>query len=641
MAYILKERLDDDFKVDISKEAMKWLKNASPEKRRLFFSPECIKKRVENSLGESEGVVFDHLVMEEFVKTFTLFAYFYFLRGYPYRRAKFHFEYMCYFYDQIFIDKQKQRHSIASAREFLKTLDTKIYIIYLLAYQEMYFGVFATFSQEKIHNEIGDIKAKMKTPGFVQDFGFLIQEEKVDALTLFPRDEKGNIIILDKKYNEETIASFSPDDFEKTKQIIGARVFGSTVGSFGNKRGITHGGMKPTHLFLDDVETRSSSISRVRTNSIWTTLESDLVSSLAGDGSRILSLSNYFSDRGNIKRLLELTPEENKMIVGMFKDGNQTELSWPERFTIKESQSNKLRDKGEKRESWEALKNNVGETTGRLEYLCDPYSDDDLYHNITTIEKIAKPFTEPLEAWTDEQTGVVYNFYAHMNPKADYAVGVDLSEGIGLDSHAMVLYEITKGTQSQMTYRIVATAVSNNIPQNLFAHSNNRFWKYYGINPFVTPESNMGNSYIDTLVEIRRPWKSNKMIYQREITLGDQVRTDRAFGYRMDTANNRTVVSGEFKTAIECGEVINLCPFFHLELQEFTKSDHQANTRVTYLKESNAEKLTQHFDRISAGRVGLMGIRQFLDKKMKRSNQNESLESSGFFKKPTREDLNS
>ena len=564
--------MERDKKTNVNDKVIDFLIKSTPEERVAFFDVESI-----NASTDKER-------REEWIRRFLIWSRFYFVPDFLYSRAPFHYKMFGWMFSMLYEDDNAyQQYVVATAREFLKTLDTKHFLIYGHAYGLIHYSNYISASYKKIEQEFSDMRNKLKSPLFVNDYGNIIARDTINDIKFI--EDKG-------------------------------KLSGATISTF--RRGITEEGLKPDFLIGDDIETTDTQLSLVETENNWKKYTTDIVSSMLGTKRRIFHITNYTSIRGNQQRLLDATDKDCKMVVGLYADEKEKVLTWSSRYAHTAEQA-----KGtdppkiaidELKKTYTGLVG--GERAWRAEMLCKPTGDDELYHSVSKIVKFCEPMKEPLRVFEDAD--IKYNVYKEFDPAKQYIAGVDTSEGVGLDSNAMVLlaYDNVKA-------EVVANASSNKVKQDVFCQSNIRFWGSYGTSPFVVPEANMGGLYIN---ELTKNYNFN-LIYHREKQGAIGMEITEQYGLQMTSVVNRGVVGAKLRSALESGDLINHSADLHVELSMFTDVDHMDNRRVSFV---NSPIGTMHFDLISAARMAYWGLSQSTTNR--RVMNTPSLAEQGFYK---------
>lgn len=279
-----------------------------------------------------------------------------------------------------------------------------------------------------------------------------------------------NMLVTDK------INAIYPELFEKTDlkrqetmDIIdfatGVKVVAGTVGQIqrGNVQG-SEEASRPDFLVFDDIETRDSLRSAVKTRAIWDSMQ-EAIDGLARGGITIY-LANYVSERGNVHRLVERI--KNKLIVPIIeRDGTAT---W-DRYTLDEIQRMK-----EKADDWEG------------EYLCQPSASKDV---LVSREEIDKQV-----AIQPKKTIAGFKIFKEYNPSHRVAGAMDIALGVGLDSSTSVFIDF-----DTIPCQVVATYYSNGIKPDNFGDEIARQGRIFG-ECLVAPEKN--NAGVATIGRLKQ-----------------------------------------------------------------------------------------------------------------------------------------
>lgn len=276
-----------------------------------------------------------------------------------------------------------------------------------------------------------------------------------------------NMLVLDR------VKAIYPELFEKselkrqeTMDVIdfttGVKVIAGTVGQ--NQRGNIQEASRPDFLIFDDIETRDSLRSAVKTRAIWDKMQ-EAIDGLA-HGGRTLYLANYISERGNVHRLVERV--KNKMVIPICNELG--EPTW-ERFT---------------KEDIARIQEKSDDFAG--EYLCKPSASKDVLFDRESIDKqVAK-----IPVKVSNNAKVFKNFIASHR----IAGGADVAGGLGLDSSASVFIDF-----DVVPAQVVLTYHNNEIRPSDFGHELARQGNMYG-ECLIAPENNAFDSAIESLSKI-------------------------------------------------------------------------------------------------------------------------------------------
>jgi hypothetical protein len=223
---------------------------------------------------------------------------------------------------------------------------------------------------------------------------------------------------------EETMESFTTS--------TGIKVLADTVGS--SQRGSIQEEARPDFIIFDDIETRETLRSAVKTKTIWDNMQ-EAKDGLSINGACVY-LGNYISEMGNIHQLVLKEDTLNRiLIVPIIEKG---EITWSDRYT---------------KEDIEYLKTSSDDFEG--EYLCKPNASKDIYFDRERLDNME--IREPIK----EIAG--FKIFRNYDPLHRYAGGCDVAGGLGLDSSASVFIDF-----DTIPSQVVATFSSNTIQPEAF-----------------------------------------------------------------------------------------------------------------------------------------------------------------------------
>lgn len=361
----------------------------------------------------------------------------------------------------------------------------------------------------------------------------------------------------------QKIQAIYPELFEKsemkrqeTMDIIdfatGVKVTAGTVGQ--NQRGNVQGfeeATRPDFIVFDDIETRDSLRSAVKTRAIWDRMQ-EAIDGLAQGGITIY-LGNYISERGNVHRLVERV--KHKMIIPIIDD--KGEPTW-DKFT---------------KEQVAIIKAKADDFEG--EYLCKPSAGKDVLFDRESIDRqLAK---EPLK--------VLNNFKMFREPVISHRIagGADVAGGLGLDSSTSVWidFDITPA-------QVIGTYHNNEIKPSEFGHELARQGRLLG-EALIAPEN---NKFDETIGVLKMIYPMTR-IYQTE-------RDDRTIAYKVATtfgwntnAFSKTRMMNDLVEAVENGWLDLNDEDLIREARSYTRNDIMD-------KDADPRMVTKHFDLLIA-----------------------------------------
>lgn len=342
---------------------------------------------------------------------------------------------------------------------------------------------------------------------------------------------------------EETMGSFT--------MANGRKYLSGTVGQ--TQRGHVQDAFRPDWVWFEDVEDSESIRSAVITRGVMDKC-SEAITGLSFNGSYFVTC-NYISDQGTIQWFMN--KDIKKRIVPLLtNDKDNSSVTWDIYTSDKVAKMRKDTD----------------DFFG--EYQCDPNKSDNKFFDINRINEDLKKCREP------ERESVGVKYWSSYKPNHRYGMGSDHSEGIGLDSNTMVVFDFTTG-------EIVCDYASNEIAPDLSAHEFARVGREYG-NCIYAPEVNnkCGGTVITTLKNI--PYTN---IYKRVDTTSysDDKETEK-LGWDTNSKTKYNMFF-EFKTDYNDGLIKIYDKNILAEMKAYSNND---------LNETKAGLITRHFDLLTS-----------------------------------------
>lgn len=354
-----------------------------------------------------------------------------------------------------------------------------------------------------------------------------------------------------------------PELFEKTElkrqetmDIIdfatGVKVVAGTVGQ--NQRGNVQGfeeANRPDFILFDDIETRDSLRSAVKTRAIWDKMN-EAIDGRAKNG-RIFYLANYVSERGNVHRLVEKV--KNKLIVPILEDGKPT---W-DRFTMDDIANMK-----QKAEDWEG------------EYMCSPSASKDV---LISREEIDKQVTiQPIKVTAG------FKIFKEYNPGHRVAGGHDIALGVGLDSSTSVFIDF-----DTIPAQVVGTYYSNLIKPDNFGDEVARQGRIFG-ECLVAPEKN--NAGVATIGRLKQIYPFQRIHATRRKLESIQGVLPSELGWDTNSFT-KSKMFNDFAEAVENGWLSLNDEDLIREARGYTRNDLMD-------REVDVRMVTKHFDLLTA-----------------------------------------
>jgi hypothetical protein len=339
----------------------------------------------------------------------------------------------------------------------------------------------------------------------------------------------------DDKKRETTMASFTLTD--------GRKLASGTVGQ--TQRGHLQDAFRPDWVVFEDIEDRESISSAVQTQGVIDRMD-EAIAGLSLDGNWYAN-ANYISDTGSVE-WLKARAMRTHITPIMDDNGVPTwDAITPEKI--------------------EALRKESMDFFG--EYMCDPKRSVNKFFDVERIERDMLNCRKP----DRESAGVKY--WGSYLPHHRYGLGSDHSEGIGLDSNTMCLFDFSNGY-------LLATQASNEISPDLHAHECARVGNEFG-GCVWAPEINnkCGGIVITTALGINYP---NLYIRIDETKAGNQVTKE--YGWQT-TKTTKVTAFMDFRRDYNDGLIHIFDKDLLAEMKAYTNND---------LTDNHIGLITRHFD---------------------------------------------
>lgn len=362
------------------------------------------------------------------------------------------------------------------------------------------------------------------------------------------QDIYGNYFLKDSdKKREETMGSFTTTD--------GRKLLSGTIGM--TQRGHLQDAARPDFILFDDVEDRDSIDSLAITDSTIKAID-EALTGLSADGTYIVN-GNYISEEGVIQWFMNKPNILVDIIPILDVNGNPT---WGQRYPM---------------EKIEELRNG-GTDDFYGEYMCDPSRSDATFFDRARVDAAIAESKQP----DKESAGVRY--YTEYQPHHVYAIGADISEGIGKDSSTMFGWDfgdLNGVTRDAISYH------NNQIAPDIFGHELMRVGSEFG-NCLLAPErNNVGHG---TIVAIKG--YPNIFTAREESKRGVQVKE--TLGWH---TNRKTKPMMFFEFRKDWNDGLIEIRDIHLlkEMRAYTTMD---------LTDTRTGLATRHFDLLTAAVIG-------------------------------------
>lgn len=344
---------------------------------------------------------------------------------------------------------------------------------------------------------------------------------------------------------EETMSSFTTS--------YGVKLRAGTIGQ--SQRGNVQGeedATRPDDLDFDDVESRDTLRSAVKTRRIWDNMQ-EAVNGLDHSGTTCYS-ANYISERGNVHLLVQRV--KNKMIIPIQdEEGNPT---W-DRFSLKDIES---------------IKSKADDFEG--EYLCKPSASKDVLFDRESIDKqIAK---KPIR----ESAGL--KVFKEFTASHRTAGGMDVALGVGLDSSTSVFIDF-----DTIPAQVIGTYYNNQIRPKEFGDEIVREARIFG-ECYVAPEKN--NAGISTIDRLKEIYPMQRIHTTQRKLQGIQYAIPNEFGWDTN-GDTKSRMFNDLSQAVESGWIDLNDEDLIREAKSYTRNDIMD-------KEVDPRLVTRHFDLLTA-----------------------------------------
>jgi hypothetical protein len=309
---------------------------------------------------------------------------------------------------------------------------------------------------------------------------------------------------------------------------------------------------RPDFLVFDDIETRDSLRSAVKTRAIWDSMQ-EAIDGLSLGGITIY-LANYVSERGNVHRLVERV--KNKLIIPIIdSNGNPT---W-ERYSKDEIE--RMREKADDFEG---------------EYLCTPSASKDV---LVSREEMDKQV-----AIAPKQTIAGLKLFKEYNPSHRVAGAMDIALGVGLDSSTSVFIDF-----DVVPCQVIATYYSNTIKPDDFGDEIARQGRMFG-ECLVAPEKN--NAGVATIGRLKQIYPLSRIHATRKKI--DYIQTPQLNELGWDTNSaTKPKMFNDLAEALENGHLILNDEDLIREVKSYTRNDLMD-------RDVDVRLVTRHFDLVTA-----------------------------------------
>jgi hypothetical protein len=352
-----------------------------------------------------------------------------------------------------------------------------------------------------------------------------------------------------KYKREETMSSFTTS--------TGVKMTAGTVGT--DQRGNIQDEARPDFIWFEDFENRKSLRSAVTTKSIFDNME-EARTGLALGGS-CLYTCNYISERGNVHKLVQKHDGvRNIVLIIPIIDKNGV-IAW-DRYSKEAIEQMRIDD-----EDFEG------------ERLCEPSAGADVLFNRENLNRM--PIKQPIRV-----IGEDLKIFGSYDPAHRYAIGSDVSMGVGLDSSTGVCIDF-----DVFPCRVVATYKSNQIKPDSLGHELISQGERYG-ECLVAPENNPGGGGHTTLSIMKQQGYPNIFTVQPKDTSVDEREKNTVYGWNTNIATKPKMFMA-LRKAVDDG-------FLLLEDEDLINEAKSYSRDDLMDKPEDPRLSTRHFDLLTA-----------------------------------------
>lgn len=377
-------------------------------------------------------------------------------------------------------------------------------------------------------------------------------------------DMKNSKQVVTDVYNlliQPRVAQHYPELFAKTDQkreetmdrfttSTGIKVISGSIGQ--EQRGQIQEDSRPDFLWFDDIESRNTLRSAVKTRQIWDNMQ-EAIHGLARGGITIYTC-NYISERGNVHLLVERV--KNKIIVPIIDENG--EPTWP-RYTKDEIQN--IKDKADDFEG---------------EYLCKPSASKDVLFSRESIDKQTS-----IQAI---KTLAGFKQFKEFLPSHRIAGGADVALGVGLDSSTSVFIDF-----DTLPAQVIGTYYNNEIKPDDFGDELARQGRILGECLIAPEKNNAGHATIGRLKQI---YPMSRIHATRRKENGIYVALPNEFGWDTNSLTKSKMLN-DLSSAIDDGLLVLNDEDIIREARSYTRNDLMD-------REIDPRLATRHFDLLIA-----------------------------------------
>lgn len=339
------------------------------------------------------------------------------------------------------------------------------------------------------------------------------------------------------------------ETMERFTTSTGIKVISGSIGQ--EQRGQIQEESRPDFLWFDDIESRNTLRSAVKTRQIWDNMQ-EALHGLARGGITTYTC-NYISERGNVHLLVERV--KNKMIIPIEENGIPT---W-DRYTVEDVQN--IREKADDYEG---------------EFLCQPSASKDVLFSREAIDR--------QESIMPLKVSLGMKMYKEFNPSHRYAGGQDVALGVGLDSSTSVHIDF-----DTIPAQVVATYYNNEIKPDDFGDEVARQGRMWG-ECLEAPEKN--NAGVATIGRLKQIYPMSRMYVTRRKQHGLNIPLPNEFGWDTNSLTKSKMLN-DLSKAIDDGLVSLNDEDLIREARSYTRNDLMD-------REIDPRLATRHYDLLIA-----------------------------------------
>lgn len=440
-------------------------------------------------------------------------------------------------------------------RESAKTTLAKMYACYCGVTAKKRYINFDSYEKENAEASLFDIAVWLQTnEKLISDYGQLFFEP--------PKQKKSTV----KRVNNFVLGNGVKYEAFSTQEGTRGRIYQDA---------------RPDLFIIDDFETSKTIRSNATIQAIIAHLN-ELIGGLAPTAS-VIFLGNYISESGVVQYILDKAKDNPRFLIRKVNVEEGGKPVWEDKYAMTDLEAgvrNVDRPNDAPVVSLESKKRDLGEREYAKEMMNSPETSGDLVFDRAKVEAaIEKARGLPVQ----DRAG--FKVWKDFNPAHLYCLGADTAQGVGRDSSASFLLDVTP-----FPNQMVGSYANNLIAPDTFAHELKRQGEMFGT-CLIGPEIN--NQGWATVNELKRIYPIEK-IY-RKSQQGRDMRIKESISDKLGWDTNAATKPDmiyQFKRAFEDG---------HVEIFDLALLDEMRRYNQTDLSELRYDpESTRHFDKLMA-----------------------------------------